>query len=83
MARRYLDPTRSTGGVDGVGALTFHGVTRSVNGVLRAEDRDRVLGLTGTTTIDVTAFGVQPPSLLLVKVNKLVTVEFEAFTHAS
>jgi len=68
---------------DGTGSLTFHGVTRTIHGVLRVDERDGVIGLTGTTTIDVTQFDVQPPSLLLVKVDKLVTIELEAFTAPS
>lgn len=62
------------------GALTFHGVTREIHGTLRIEGRDGVLGITGVTTIDVTDFGVQPPSLVLVKVHKDVTIELAAFT---
>ncbi len=68
---------------DATGDLTFHGVTRSIDGQLRVEERDGVLGITGATRIDVTDFGVQPPSLLLVKVHAEVEIELRAFTVAA
>lgn len=61
------------------GELTFHGVTRTIGGTLRIDPTtDGGLALSGTTTIDVTDFGVQPPSLLVVKVHKDVTIELSA-----
>jgi polyisoprenoid-binding protein YceI len=76
------DPRRFTA----AGDLTFHGVTRSISGELvldwsSSDDEDDghdELGLAGATTIDVTDFGVQPPSLLVVKVHKEVTIELHA-----
>lgn len=64
---------------DAAGDLTFHGVTRTIRGQLRIEERDGVLGITGSTRIDVTDFGVQPPSLLLIKVHQHVDIELTAF----
>jgi hypothetical protein len=69
---------RGDGGLDGTGRLTFHGVTRDLQGVLHASVADDELRLHGTTTIDVTDFGVQPPSLLVVKVHKDITVTLDA-----
>lgn len=64
---------------EATGDLMFHGVTRPISGRLRIEVRDDVVGVTGTTTIDVTDFGVQPPSMILLKVHKDVEVELNAF----
>ena len=64
---------------EATGDLTFHGVTRAISGQLRIELRDGVVGVTGTTAIDVTDFGVQPPSMILLKVHKDVEVELTAF----
>ena len=67
------------GGYEGVGELDFHGVTRSLKGVLSVgvnADAELVIG--GTAEFDVTDFGVQPPSLLLVKVHPEVRVALAA-----
>lgn len=62
----------------GDGDLTFHGVTAPIRGTLQiVPDGDR-LHLRGETTIDVTDFGVQPPSLLVVKVHRTVRVDLDA-----
>lgn len=60
------------------GELTFHGVTHEIDGALRIVRDGDGLGISGETTIDVTDFGVQPPSLLVVKVHKDVRVELRA-----
>ena len=66
---------------DGAGRLTFHGVTRDITGELSIAKTDDELRLTGTTRIDVTDFVVQPPSLLMVKVHKDVTITIDAVAH--
>jgi polyisoprenoid-binding protein YceI len=68
------DPDRFTA----AGELTFHGTTRTIDGELALHWSDDELEITGATTIDVTDFGVQPPSLLVVKVHKDVTIELHA-----
>lgn len=73
-----LVPADEEGAWRGEGELTFHGVTRPVAGILRVENEGAGLRLEGTTEIDVTDFGVQPPSLLLVKVHKEVRVDLRA-----
>lgn len=60
------------------GDLTFHGVTREISGTLRIERSPDALALSGSTSIDVTEFGVQPPSLLVVKVHKDVRIDLHA-----
>ena len=54
-------------------------MTAPIEGRLRvvATD-DGAIALTGETTFEVTDFGVQPPSLLLVKVHATVRVTLDA-----
>ena len=73
------DADRFTAGGD----LTFHGVTRAIDGTLVITRRADELALTGETTFDVTDFGVQPPSLLVVKVHKEVRVTLDAVALAA
>jgi hypothetical protein len=91
-AARRLDPKRfptvdgqltsltplADGSYAGAGWLTFHGVTRQLAGVLWVRTGEGEVRLTGTATIDVTEYGVQPPSLLVVKVHKEVQVTLDA-----
>ena len=73
-----LSPT-ADGGYEGVGELDFHGVTGPLQGVLSVSvNADDDLVLEGTAEFDVTDFGVQPPSLLMVKVYPEVRVELSA-----
>ena len=66
-------------GLSGTGTLDFHGVERPLEGSLELwRDDDGTLVLAGTTELDVTDFGVQPPSLLVVKVHARVRIELAA-----
>lgn len=56
------------------GDLTFHGVTRSVSGDLRISVAEGIVQLSGEHTLDVRDYGVQPPKLLLIKVDPEVRV---------
>jgi polyisoprenoid-binding protein YceI len=78
-----LEATKEDGRFDAAGDLTFHGATRPIEGRLRIVRHDDELALSGSTRIDVTDFGVQPPSLLVVKVHKVVTVELAAVGRES
>jgi polyisoprenoid-binding protein YceI len=52
------------------GDLTFHGVTRSVEGEVAVSfPDDRTLALEGQQTFDVREFGVEPPKLLMLRVH--------------
>jgi polyisoprenoid-binding protein YceI len=63
---------------DAVGRLTFHGQTHEVEGSVDLDWSDDRVVIDGTKTLDVTQFGVQPPSLLVVKVHKEITVRLRA-----
>lgn len=77
-----LSATEEPGVYSAEGELTFHGVTRRIDGVLRLGRDDaepgNALRVAGETTIDVTDFGVQPPSLIVIKVHRRVRVELRA-----
>jgi polyisoprenoid-binding protein YceI len=67
------------GAFEGAGELDFHGVTRPVAGTLRiGADTDGELELTGSLELNVTDFGVKPPSLLVVRVHPEVRIELRA-----
>lgn len=57
------------------GDLTFHGVTRTVEGTatVRVVD-DRTLAIEGALVFDMRAFGLEPPRLLLLRVQPDVRV---------
>jgi hypothetical protein len=58
------------------GDLTFHGVTKSVEGEVSVwqPDGDGTLVFEGEQTFDIREFGVQPPKILMFKVHPDVTV---------
>ena len=58
------------------GDLTFHGVTRPVEGEVSVEmpDGDGTIVLEGEQTFDIREFGVQPPKILMLKVHPDVKV---------
>ena len=77
---RLLSLTADDDGVfEGAGELDFHGVTRAVEGTLRiGADTDGELELNGSLELDVTDFGVKPPSLLVVRVHPEVRIDLRA-----
>jgi polyisoprenoid-binding protein YceI len=58
------------------GDLTFHGVTRPVEGEVSVSmpDGDKTLVFEGEQTFDIRDFGVQPPKILMLKVHPDVKV---------
>jgi hypothetical protein len=60
------------------GDLSFRGVTRSVDGkmAMSAVD-DRTIRLEGTSTFDVREFGMDPPRVLMLRVEPVVDVRVE------
>ena len=61
------------------GQLTLGGVTKPVTLKASAKDADGALQLTGAYELDMTAFGIKPPTLMMgtMKVGKVVTVHFD------
>ena len=73
-----LAPADGDGRYRVAGDLTFCGVTRRCEDVMvvRPVD-DRTLELSGSSTFDVREFGVQPPRILLLRVEPEVVVRVE------
>jgi polyisoprenoid-binding protein YceI len=60
------------------GDLTFRGVTRSYEDEMLAElPNDGTVKLTGQTVFDIRDFGMEPPRILMLKVQPEVTVRVE------
>jgi polyisoprenoid-binding protein YceI len=64
------------------GDLTFHGVTRQVEGEVRISSPDeRSLVIEGEQTFDIRDFGVDPPKILMLKVHPDVRVRVKVFAE--
>lgn len=59
------------------GSLTLHGRTQPVEGDANVILVGDELRATGSVELDVRAFGIKPPSLVIVRVNPIVTVEID------
>jgi hypothetical protein len=71
-----IRPTARVGGCQVRGTLTFHGTTKAVEGEVVFEVRDggRRLEIRGERIFDVRDYRLQPPRLLLLRVQPQVTV---------
>jgi len=77
-ARGLVTEAREAGGSFEVdGELTFHGVTNPVTGRARARVEGDVLHVEGEFGFDIRDFGLQPPRLLMLKVQPDVRIEVE------
>jgi polyisoprenoid-binding protein YceI len=64
------------------GDLTFHGVTRQVEGEVTISSPDeRSLVIEGEQTFDIRDFGVEPPKILMLKVHPDVRVRVKVFAE--
>ena len=64
------------------GDLTFHGVTRPVEGEVTISSPDeRSLVIEGEQTFDIRDFGVDPPKILMLKVHPDVRVRVKVFAE--
>jgi len=61
------------------GRLTIHGVTRTVDIALTGQVSGTRIEVVGSTFIDMTDFGVQPPNLQFTSVQPKVTIAFHVF----
>jgi polyisoprenoid-binding protein YceI len=65
------------------GDLTFHGVTRSVEGDITISSSDgHSLVIEGEQTFNIRDYGVEPPKILLLKVHPDVKVRVKVFAEA-
>lgn len=65
------------------GEITFHGVTHPVEGEMRFEADGDTVVLTGQQSFDVRDWDLQPPKLLMLKVDPDVEVDIEVHAKAS
>jgi polyisoprenoid-binding protein YceI len=61
------------------GKLTIHGVTKDVTATAKAQLSGVKLEIAGSVAIDMTDYGVSPPSVPFTTVDSQVTVEFDIF----
>jgi polyisoprenoid-binding protein YceI len=60
------------------GELTFRGVTRTYEDEMTIEIlEDRTMRLAGQSTFDIRDFGMEPPRIMMLKVQPVVTVRVE------
>ena len=65
------------------GKLTVHGVTKDVTATAKAQIAGGKLEVAGSVAIDMTDYGVSPPSVPFTTVDSQVTVEFDIFLTKS
>jgi polyisoprenoid-binding protein YceI len=61
------------------GTLTIHGVTKNVTATVHAQQTGGKVEVAGSVTIDMTDYGVTPPSVPFTTVDSQVTIEFDIF----
>jgi polyisoprenoid-binding protein YceI len=69
--------------VSASGTLTIHGVTRDVTATARAQLNGGKIEIVGSMSIDMTDYGVSPPSVPFTTVDSQVTIEFQLFLARS
>ena len=70
-----MEATGEDGRLPGGGDLTFKGVTRRYEDEMTVEAMDGMVILAGEKTFDVRDFGMEPPRILLFRVEPDVTVK--------
>jgi polyisoprenoid-binding protein YceI len=73
--------TDGSGAVDvsAAGRLTIHGVTKDVTATGKAQLTGGRIEIAGNLSIDMTDYGVSPPSVPFTTVDSQVTIEFDLF----
>ena len=61
------------------GQLTIHGVTKDVTATVKAQVTGGKIEIAGNVSIDMTDYGVSPPSVPFTTVDSQVTIEFDLF----
>ncbi len=69
--------------VSAAGKLTIHGVTKDVTATARAQLNGGKIEIVGSMSIDMTDYGVSPPSVPFTTVDSQVTIEFQLFLTKS
>jgi polyisoprenoid-binding protein YceI len=71
--------TSSAANVAATGKLTIRGVTKDVTVSATAQVVGDKIEIAGTTTINMTDYGVTPPQVPFTTVDRAVTIEFDVF----
>lgn len=71
--------TSSPANVTATGKLTIRGVTKDVTVSATAQVVGDKIEIAGTTTINMTDYGVTPPQVPFTTVDRAVTIEFDVF----
>jgi polyisoprenoid-binding protein YceI len=61
------------------GTLTIHGVTKNVTAAAKAQLTGGKVEVAGSMAIDMSDYGVTPPSVPFTTVDSQVTIEFQIF----
>jgi len=69
--------------VSAAGKLTIHGVTKDVTATAKAQLTGGKIEIAGNLSIDMTDYGVSPPSVPFTTVDSQVTIEFDLFLTKS
>jgi polyisoprenoid-binding protein YceI len=69
--------------VSAAGKLTIHGVTKAVTATGKAQLTGGKIEIAGNISIDMTDYGVSPPSVPFTTVDSQVTIEFDLFLTRS
>ena len=73
-----IRPTGEPGRYVIAGALTFRGVTRRYeDGITAEQPDDATLAISGQSMFDIRDFGMEPPRILMLKVDPQVTVRID------
>jgi polyisoprenoid-binding protein YceI len=77
--------TDGTGPIDvtAIGKMTIHGVTKDVTVSAKAQLIGGKIEIAGSMSIDMTDYGVSPPSVPFTTVDSQVTIEFQLFLTKS
>jgi polyisoprenoid-binding protein YceI len=65
------------------GKLTIHGVTKDVTATARAQMSSGKIEVAGSLAIDMTDYGISPPSVPFTTVDSQATIEFDVFLAKS
>jgi polyisoprenoid-binding protein YceI len=65
------------------GTLSIHGVTKNVTATAKAQQNGGKVEVAGSVAIDMTDYGVTPPSVPFTTVDSQVTIEFDIFLTKS
>jgi polyisoprenoid-binding protein YceI len=82
LTRLTSSPASTAPGAVAEGTITFHGVARPVRVPVRVERRGNRLHVTGQFDLTLTEFGLERPSLMMVRVRDWLRIHLDLFAVA-